>query len=67
MDQLMTLTLTVFFSIVLTKKYTNPSSDIIEVLSGLDNVDAAFQDLVATLETAIKNGRDGMSDPIVIA
>ena len=33
----------------------------------LDNVDAAFQDLVATLETAIKNGRDGMSDPIVIA
>lgn len=56
-----------FFSIVLTKKYTNPSSDIIEVLSGLDNVDAAFQDLVATLENAIKDGRDGMVDSDIIA
>lgn len=44
---------------VLTKKYTNPSSDIIDVLAGLDNVDAVFSDLVATLDTAIKNGRDG--------
>lgn len=44
---------------VLTKKYTNPSSDIIDVLAGLDNVDAVFSDLVATLDTAIKNGRNG--------
>lgn len=48
-----------FFSVVLTKKYTNPSSDIIDVLAGLDNVDAVLSDLVATLDTAIKNGRDG--------
>lgn len=54
-------TLSVFFSVVLTKKYTNPSSDIIDVLAGLDNVDAVFSDVVATLESAIKSGRDGKS------
>lgn len=48
-----------FFPTVLTKKYTNPSADIIEVLSGLDNVDAVFSDPVAALETTIKTGRDG--------
>lgn len=45
----------------MTKKYTNPSSDIIDVLAGLDNVDAVFSDLVTTLETAIRDGRDGAS------
>ncbi|GAB7349145.1 hypothetical protein MBLNU459_g8085t3 [Dothideomycetes sp. NU459] len=33
------------------------TSDIIEVLAGLDNVDSVFTDLVATLDTAIKSGR----------
>ncbi|GAB7329524.1 hypothetical protein MBLNU13_g01293t2 [Cladosporium sp. NU13] len=51
-------TLTVFFSVVLTKRFTSPSSDIIEVTSGLDNVDAVYSDLTATLENTIKTGRD---------
>lgn len=50
-------TLTVFFAKVLSKRYTNPSSDIIGVLAGLDNVDTVFTDLVATLDGAIKAGR----------
>jgi len=50
--------LTVFFSIVLAKRYTTPSSDIIDVLAGLDIVDAVFTEVAATLEAAIQNGRD---------
>ncbi|KAF7189692.1 hypothetical protein HII31_09012 [Pseudocercospora fuligena] len=50
-------TLAVFFAIVLSKKFMNPSSDVIEVLAGLDNVDTVFFDLVATLDLAIKDGR----------
>lgn len=46
---------------MLSKKYTNPSSDIIEVLAGLDNVDTVFNDLVATLDTNISSGKTGMS------
>lgn len=49
--------MTVFFAIVLAKRYTNPSSDIIEVLAGLDRVDAVFTELVAVLDHAIKDGR----------
>ncbi|KAF2478968.1 hypothetical protein BDY17DRAFT_257459 [Neohortaea acidophila] len=49
-------TLAVFFSVVLAKKYTNPSSDIIEVLAGLDDVDAVFTELVTTLDHCIKDG-----------
>ena len=51
--------MTVFFAVVLAKKYTNPSSDIIEVLAGLDNVDAVFNTLVETLDHAITDGRTG--------
>lgn len=50
-------TLAVFLSKVLSKKYHSPSADIIEVLAGLDHVDAVFTDLVATLDTAIQRGR----------
>ncbi|KAK6438373.1 hypothetical protein LTR95_005424 [Oleoguttula sp. CCFEE 5521] len=46
-------TLTVFFSVLLTKKYTNPSSDIIEILAGLDNADVVFARLVASLEQTL--------------
>ncbi|OQO09214.1 hypothetical protein B0A48_06106 [Cryoendolithus antarcticus] len=46
-------TLTVFFSVLLTKKYTNPSSDIIEILAGLDNADVVFTRLVAALEQTL--------------
>lgn len=50
--------MTVFFAVVLAKRYTNPSSDMIQVLAGLDRVDAVFTDLVATLDHAIKHGRN---------
>ncbi|OTB04627.1 hypothetical protein M426DRAFT_320742 [Hypoxylon sp. CI-4A] len=49
-------TLTTFFSAVLPKKYTNPSSDIIAVLAGLDQVDAVFTDFVGALDGIIRNG-----------
>ncbi|KAK3117736.1 hypothetical protein LTR53_000546 [Teratosphaeriaceae sp. CCFEE 6253] len=48
-------TLTAFFSVVLGKRYTDPGSDIIEVVAGLDNVDAMFGELVATLDDVIRN------------
>lgn len=40
------------------KKYTNPSSDIIDILAGLDSVDVVFSELVAVLDNAIKDGRN---------
>ncbi|OJJ44043.1 hypothetical protein ASPZODRAFT_135488 [Penicilliopsis zonata CBS 506.65] len=49
-------TLTVFLASVLKKKYTNPSSDIITVLAGLDEVDHVISDLVAILDSIIRNG-----------
>ncbi len=49
--------MTAFMTAVLSKKYTNPSSDIINVLAGLDQVDAIFTEFVAALDTAIKGGR----------
>lgn len=52
--------MTVFLGVCLEKKYTNPSSDIIEVLAGLDNVDAVFTELVTTLDQVIKDGRTSM-------
>ena len=42
---------------VLAKKYTNPSSDIIELLAGLDHIDSAFTEFVSALESLIRNGR----------
>ncbi|KAI0156463.1 hypothetical protein GGR57DRAFT_82737 [Xylariaceae sp. FL1272] len=50
-------TLTTFFSAILTKKYTNPSSDIIAVLAGLDEVDHVFTDFVGALDGIIRNGK----------
>jgi hypothetical protein len=49
--------LTVFLDAALTKKYTNPSSDIISVLAGLHDADAVMTDFIATLDTVIRNGR----------
>ncbi|KAI4719608.1 DUF1741-domain-containing protein [Aureobasidium sp. EXF-10727] len=49
--------LTVFLTKVFSKRYTNPSSDIIEVLAGLDNVDTVFNDLVMVLDTTISSGK----------
>ncbi|KAH1910884.1 hypothetical protein KXV57_006746 [Aspergillus fumigatus] len=49
-------TLTVFLACVLKKKYTNPSSDAITVLAGLDEVDHVISNLVAVLDGIIRNG-----------
>ncbi|KAJ5054208.1 uncharacterized protein L3040_000489 [Drepanopeziza brunnea f. sp. 'multigermtubi'] len=50
-------TITAFLTPVLSKKYTNASSDIINVLAGLDEVDAVFTDFVAALDVTIRTGR----------
>lgn len=42
---------------VLAKKYTNPSSDIIDLLAGLDHIDTVFAEFVAALESLIRGGR----------
>ncbi|TVY91971.1 UPF0668 protein-like protein [Lachnellula willkommii] len=55
-------TITAFLASVLPKKYTNPSSDIINVLAGLDEVDAVFTDFVAALDVTIKTGRTRKSN-----
>ena len=49
-------TITAFLASVLTKKYNNASSDIINVLAGLDEVDAVFTDFVAALDITIRTG-----------
>ncbi|KAH0829536.1 hypothetical protein FOPE_10229 [Fonsecaea pedrosoi] len=46
--------LTAFLCAVFTKKYTNPNTDVIEVLSGLDTIDRSMSDLVHILETTIR-------------
>ena len=56
-----TQTLNTFLVAVLAKKYTNPSSDIIEVLAGLDNVDTVFTDFVSALDSIIRNGKSCQS------
>lgn len=48
--------MTAFLACVLKKKYTNPSSDVITVLAGLDEVDRVFSDFVAMLDGIIRNG-----------
>ena len=46
-------------SSVLSKKYTNPSADIIDVLAGLDSVDKLMNDLSNGLNTIVKTGSRG--------
>jgi len=41
---------------ILSKKYTNPSSDVITVLAGLDEVDRVISDFVAVLDGTIRSG-----------
>ncbi|CAG9944150.1 unnamed protein product [Clonostachys rosea f. rosea IK726] len=50
-------TLSVFLSSVLGKRYPHPSSDIISVLAGLDQVDTVFTDCVGALDGLIRNGQ----------
>ncbi|KAI4227218.1 MAG: hypothetical protein L6R36_002595 [Xanthoria steineri] len=49
-------TLTVFLNIVLAKRYTNPSSEIIALLAGLDQVDTCFLHFVDAIESVIRLG-----------
>ncbi|KAM4059271.1 UPF0588 membrane protein C20F10.02c [Hirsutella rhossiliensis] len=51
-------TLTIFLSCLLSKKYAHPSSDIINVLAGLDHIDTVFTDFVSTLDGILRNGAD---------
>lgn len=46
----------VFLACVLKKKYTNPSSDVITVLAGLDEVDHVISDFVSMLDGIIRKG-----------
>lgn len=55
-SNLVSQTLTVFLTSILSKKYTNPSSDVITVLAGLDEVDHVISDFVAVLDRIIRNG-----------
>lgn len=48
--------LTAFLAVALSKRYANPSTDVIEVLAGLENVDKVVTDLVNGLEAAISKG-----------
>jgi hypothetical protein len=50
-------TLTVFLSASLTKRYPHPSSDIISILAGLDNIDAVFTDFIGALDSVIRSGK----------
>ncbi|EXJ70863.1 uncharacterized protein A1O5_05855 [Cladophialophora psammophila CBS 110553] len=53
--------LTAFLCAVFTKKYTNPNTDVIEVLAGLDTIDRLMSDLVHTLESIIRQaGKDSL-------
>lgn len=49
-------TLTAFLASALSKRYTNPSSDIIAVLAGLDEVDYICSEFVTVLDSLIRNG-----------
>ena len=53
---LLVQTLTVFLGVILTKRYTNPSADIITALSGLDEVDAVFFEFANAIEGIIRTG-----------
>lgn len=56
-------TLSIFLSAVLSKKYTNPSSDIITVLAGLDHIDAIFTEFVGSLDYIIRNSKSSECRP----
>ena len=49
--------MTVYLGCVLSKKYLNPSADVITILAGLDEVDAVFLDFAEVIERAIGGGR----------
>ncbi|KAK1975438.1 hypothetical protein LZ30DRAFT_754117 [Colletotrichum cereale] len=50
-------TLSVFLCSALSKKYAHPSSDIINVLAGIDYIDTIFTDFVGALDQIIRSGK----------
>lgn len=50
-------TLKAFLGAVLAKKYSTPTTDIINVLAGLDHVDTVFSDFVGGLDIIIRTGK----------
>ncbi|KAK2753976.1 DUF1741 domain containing protein [Colletotrichum kahawae] len=50
-------TLSIFLCSALSKKYAHPSSDIINVLAGIDHVDTIFTDFVGALDLIIRSGK----------
>jgi hypothetical protein len=44
---------------VFTKKYTNPSADVIEVFAGLNTVDKLMNDLSSGLDLIIRTSKQG--------
>ncbi|KAI9792468.1 MAG: hypothetical protein M1816_002352 [Peltula sp. TS41687] len=62
MDESALDTLTVFLVVALNKKFTDPSSDIINVIAGLDQVDTVFTDFVSSLDHIIRHGRNYVED-----
>ncbi|KAL8802772.1 MAG: hypothetical protein Q9182_003607 [Xanthomendoza sp. 2 TL-2023] len=59
-------TLTVFLDIVLGKRYTNPSSEIITLLAGLDEVDTIFLDFANAIDTVTRSGGSDAEDPLQV-
>ncbi|PHH62767.1 hypothetical protein CDD81_6755 [Ophiocordyceps australis] len=51
-------TLTIFLSCLLSKKYSHPSSDIIDILAGLDHIDTVFADFITALDAIVRNSTD---------
>ncbi|KAG5659262.1 hypothetical protein KAF25_000464 [Fusarium avenaceum] len=51
-------TLSVFLSCLLSKRYPQPSSDIMVLLAGLDHIDSVFTEFVSAVEAIIRNSKD---------
>ncbi|QSL65581.1 hypothetical protein MERGE_002894 [Pneumocystis wakefieldiae] len=47
-------TLNVFLRMIFQKKYNNFTSDVVHIISGLDNIDNIFMDFIISLETLIQ-------------
>jgi len=54
-------TLSVFLACALGKKYSQPSSDMIAVLAGIDNVDGVLTEFVGALDGIIRSGKNSRS------
>lgn len=54
-------TLIVFLDVVLSKRYTNQSSDIIAVIAGLDQIDLILLEFANAVDGIIRHGRTGKS------